>query len=231
MRQAQESEIIRLSMHIRNGKPIQSFKAQNKEVMIISKKDLQDNMLLWADQILCATNRTRASLNAKMRQLKEFSDQPQVNDKIINLHNEWDLLSTKFNPLTNGIIGNLQEYNIKEVEYPPFLRGEKFSIPIGIGTMTGDEDEIFEIMFDYNELIKGTPSLTRAEEYALYKSGKYPIPLHMNYGYAITTWKAQGSEYPKVILFAENWPNETDLRRRFLYTGITRAQSNVLVVI
>ena len=49
MRQAQESEIIRLSMHIREGKPLLTFPAANEQVMIIRRPELTVPMLTWAD--------------------------------------------------------------------------------------------------------------------------------------------------------------------------------------
>ena len=63
MRQAQESEIIQLSMAIRENRPIEIF--QGKEVQILNKEELNTGMLTWADQILVATNATRVSINAK----------------------------------------------------------------------------------------------------------------------------------------------------------------------
>jgi hypothetical protein len=51
MRQAQESEIIRLSMHVREGKPLYTFPKSNinQEVMIIRPFEVTDGMMLWAD--------------------------------------------------------------------------------------------------------------------------------------------------------------------------------------
>lgn len=49
MRQAQESEIIRLSMHIRERKPLMTFPVANEQVMIINKNELTIPMLTWAD--------------------------------------------------------------------------------------------------------------------------------------------------------------------------------------
>lgn len=109
MRQAQESEIIRLSMHVRQGKPIATFPCKNEEVMIVDALEVTDSMLTWADQILCATNRNKNKLNAQLRSIYNFDVAPQLNDKVINLHNEWDIISSHKNPLTNGIIGKIQE--------------------------------------------------------------------------------------------------------------------------
>ena len=67
VRQAQESEIIKLSMEIRSGKSLIPFKG--KQVQIIGRSELTDGMLLWADQIICAKNTTRKQINNRVREL------------------------------------------------------------------------------------------------------------------------------------------------------------------
>lgn len=47
MRQAEDSEIIRLSMDIREYKPIELMDGSN--VKILNKEDLSTGMLTWAD--------------------------------------------------------------------------------------------------------------------------------------------------------------------------------------
>ena len=49
MRQAQDSEIIRLSMWIREGKPINLFPCSNQQVMIVKPRDVVTGMYEWAD--------------------------------------------------------------------------------------------------------------------------------------------------------------------------------------
>ena len=49
MRQALDSEIIRFSMWIREGKSIASYPTENKEVMIVHQNELNAGMLIWAD--------------------------------------------------------------------------------------------------------------------------------------------------------------------------------------
>lgn len=234
MRQAQESEIIRLSMHIREGKPLMTFPVANEQVMIINKNELTIPMLTWADQILCSTNRTRNTINQKMRAAYGYDPtSPQVGDKIINLHNEWELLSNHDNPLTNGVIGTIKEMETQNWNYPYWLRNEKLSVPIITATISGDEEaeEFSMISFDKNELLTGNSSLTGKEEYIITKRLEMPVPLHFNFGYAITVWKAQGSEWNKVLLFQEaGWPRAIDERRKYMYTGITRAVDKLVVV-
>lgn len=235
MRQAQESEIIRLSMHVREGKPIMTFPCAKEQVMIIPRGEVSVSMMTWADQILCATRQTKNSLNQQVRASYGFDpNQPQVGDKIINLHNEWEILSNHENPLTNGVIGSIKEFNVENWNYPYWLRREDLSVPVLTTTIYGDEEgEEFEgLCADYSELFTGKPSLTGKEEYIIYKQIKdKKIPLHFNFGYAITVWKAQGSEWNKVLLFQEpGWPRDPDERRKYMYTGVTRAIDRLVVV-
>lgn len=234
MRQAQESEIIRLSMHVRENKPLNSFPCVNEQVMLIDKRAITGDVLKWADQILCATNRVKNDFNKKLRDLYGFEASPQLNDKIINLHNEWDISSTIGNPLTNGIIGNVKSISYDIWDYPGFIRNTvgKISVPILWITISGDEpdEEFQELPFDYQELISGTPSLTSREEYLILTKVKTAVPLHGNFGYAVTVWKAQGSEWDKVLLYPEpRWPSDPVERRKFLYTGVTRAREKLVV--
>lgn len=67
MRQATESEIIQLTMKIRDNQPIEYMKGT--EVQVIKRSELNTGMLQWADQVLVATNNTRNAINAQMRQL------------------------------------------------------------------------------------------------------------------------------------------------------------------
>lgn len=233
MRQAQESEIIRLSMHVREGKPLLTFPVKNEQVMIFNKRDLDISMLTWANQVLCATNRNKISLNQQMRNAYGFLPEVQLGDKIINVHNEWECCSNKENPLTNGIIGKITQMETVEWEYPYWLRNEKLVVPVLMATISGDEEgeEFSFLPFDYNEIMTGQPSLTGKEEYTIMKRLEMPIPFHANFGYAITVWKAQGSEWSKVLLFQEpGWPRLPDERRKYMYTGITRAVDKLVVV-
>ena len=76
IRQAADSEIIKLSMHLREQLPLSKFKTENKEVMIIKSNQLNGSMCLWADQILCGTNKARNNVNTIIRKLKNFSEKP-----------------------------------------------------------------------------------------------------------------------------------------------------------
>ena len=49
------------------------------------------------------------------------------------------------------------------------------------------------------------------------------------FGYCLTVHKAQGSQWDKVYLFDESFVFRED-RRRWLYTGVTRASEQITVV-
>ena len=111
IRQAQESEIIRLSMHIRQGLPLKTFKAEGKQVQILSKNEIVSGMYDWADQILCATNELRTVINNTVRQNRGYGEEPAIGDKIISLKNHWEDFSLKGDwALTNGAIGTITNF-------------------------------------------------------------------------------------------------------------------------
>ena len=85
MRQEAESEIIQLTMKIRNGEKIDYFKGN--EVWIMPKKDIVDGCLTWADQVICATNKTRIGINDFMRKMNGYEGLPQSGEKMICIRN------------------------------------------------------------------------------------------------------------------------------------------------
>ena len=56
------------------------------------------------------------------------------------------------------------------------------------------------------------------------------IPKEFAYGYAITCWKAQGSEWNKVLILEEAFPYDKMTHQKFLYTAITRAAEKVVLL-
>ena len=233
MRQAQDSEIIRLSMWIREGKPIGTFPCKNEEVMILRKYQLDPEMYDWADQILCATNKNRININNEVRLRQGRGIEPEVGDKIIGLTNHWDFLSTnQLWALTNGTIGTISNYQIIPYLYPPQIYDKEIKF---MYTGMDIEDGRFEaIPIDYNAIITGEQEFTKEQ---LFKINRYAkdyddleAPYNFTYAYAITVHKSQGSEWNKVLLMEENFPSEQIEHRRWLYTGITRATKKLVVI-
>ena len=229
MRQAQESEIIRLTMDIRNNKPIEYFKGN--EIQIISPEEVVDGMYSWADQIITATNRKRMEINNYMRAAAGRGAEPEVGDKVIACRNCWDITDIMGdNALVNGTIGYIQEAQMIDKKYPlynvPTIKLLKTQL------LTLDEDLFEDVMIDLKALSKGEKSLTSQQEYMIARrpSLKAQMPIEFNYGYAITCHRAQGSEWDKVLVFEENFPFDKEEHARWLYTACTRPSQKLVLV-
>ena len=53
---------------------------------------------------------------------------------------------------------------------------------------------------------------------------------YLDFGYAISCHKSQGSGWDKVLVFDEGFGFDADIKRRWLYTAITRAKKEILIV-
>lgn len=234
MRQALDSEIVRFSMWIREGKSLASYPVENKEVMIVPRGGRTDAMLEWADQILCATNRERHALNTRMRQLKGFGPTPELGDKIINLSNHWNFCSSNIMnpiPLTNGSIGIITDLQSSKIIIPSYIY-EKKEIPILYTSMIDEDgEEYLDIPADYNFFINNEKTLTGRQEFLLRKKKDLPEPPYdVTYGYSITVHRAQGSEWNKVLIQEEYFPSDSNTHARWLYSAITRAAKKCVIV-
>jgi len=232
MRQAAESEIIQLSLHIREGKPLSTFKCNGKEVQIFTQKDVVDGMYSWADQIICATNNKRNEINNFVRYKKGFAPEtPSIGDKIISLKNHWDCISSRGDwALTNGAIGEITYFSNRNV-FVPFYISEN---PIEVMTTNmklEDNDNFNQLLLDYKCLTTGVPALSSKQQYQMNNSKMCPdAPYEFAYAYAITCWKAQGSEWNKVLGFEENFPFDKETHKKYLYTLTTRASEKLVLI-
>lgn len=232
VRQAAENEIIQFSMHLRDSRPIATYNCQNRNVMILNKWQFTDNIYQWADMIICATNDKRKEINAHYRELLGFGKEPQIGDKIIGLHNEWDFTAEGHDeiPLTNGTIGTIikmEKYNIHTFSYI-----YDKPIPVLKVDMKAEDGHIFkDIVLDYIELTTGVPELTNEQKFLMSKNKKSPQPpFSFNYAYCLSAHKSQGSEWPRVVFVEEKWPTQYDLRKKLLYTAATRCSQNLVVI-
>lgn len=228
MRQAEESEIIRLTMNIREGKPIQY--QRGNEVQVVSPDDVVSGMYDWADQIICATNKKRLDINTYMRAAAGRGELPEDGDKIIACRNCWDIIDTTGeNALVNGTIGYLDGLVFGTQEYPIYGFPTVPVIRTGLRTDDGGFDEI---MLDQQALMTGKKFLTPEQEYQIYRraSLKGLEPIEFNYGYAITCHRAQGSEWEKVLVFEESFPFDKEEHARWLYTACTRPSEKLVLV-
>jgi exodeoxyribonuclease-5 len=231
MRQAMDSEIIRFSMWVREGRPIAQFPAKNEQVMLIKPEEVTIGMYNWADQVLCATNKTRQDINNVIRQSRGFGPEPQIGDKVISLKNHWDFFSNKKSPLTNGTIGTIQNLNKSYIVAPFWI--SKTTIPVINANILMDEDEdLFNgICMDYTALKTGKMFLNEQQIYKLDRAKGYPdSPFEFAYAYAITCHKSQGSEWNRVVVCEEYFPTVIEEHKRWVYTAATRASEKLVFV-
>lgn len=230
MRQEAESEIIQLTMKIREGKPIDFFSGEN--VQVIQKEQLNTGMLLWADQILTATNQKRLNINAQVRALLDKGPEPEDGDKVICLRNYWDDFSMNGDPMVNGTIGTLTNVFRTWREVPKYAKCEVDKFDVICGDFVTDDGIYCMTEIDRMMLMTGMKCCDWRVAYKLGRlKNKYGeiVPKEFAYGYAITCHKAQGSEWDKVLVLEESFPFDKKEHARWLYTACTRASEKLLL--
>jgi len=233
MRQEEDSEIIQLTMKIRNQEPIDYF--NGNEVKIIPYSALNTGVLQWGDQILTATNAKRQAINNQMRALQGRTGEPVDGDKIICLRNYWDDSSLNGDALINGTIGILQNSFQTWREIPRFVQSDikKFDVLVG-DLVVPETNDVYQMTeMDRQMIITGEKCCDWRLSYKLGKlRPKYGeiVPKEFTYAYAITTHKSQGSEWPKVVVLEEKFPFDKIEHARWLYTACTRASEKLVLV-
>lgn len=220
MRQDADSEIVDLTLKIRENKTLPLFKGA--DVQVLPKSEFKPSMLFWANQVICGKNETRNKLNLTMRKMKYGKDTtyaPIEGDKIICLKNSWDTCNGLKEPLVNGMIGTAS--NIWEVE--SFYYGIVYMGDFIPETSTSQCENFNNLMIDRDLLLTGNPSriLVRNKTRIKYLQ-------QFDYGYAITCHKSQGSQWDNVLVFEETL--RSDWHARWLYTAATRASKKLIVI-
>ena len=235
MRNDEDSGILYVANAIRTGESLDY--GSYGEVEIIPREDLTDEICYEVDQILTAKNVTVNNINTFYRYniLNKRTRFPENKEKLICLKNNWSLEIYEngiYQNLVNGLIGqvdNINNLNSKSrydrIDFKPlFLDKASFN---GI-TM----DELY-----FSDNIKNDNELYN--NYEKYKSILYNrknilknMGIKINkftYGYCITVYKAQGSEFNKVLYIDEMMNRKTYYNH--LYTAITRAKEKLYLVI
>lgn len=229
MRQAQDSEIIRLTMDIRAHKPLQL--SAGSEVKIVTPQEFfVPNFLQWADQIICAKNTTRTMINNQMREAKYgegVCDLPQEGDKVICLQNNWNVVNAPGDALVNGLGGIIK--NIRPNHFLNPCVGDCVMADFYPDIYDDELGMFLDVPMDKNMFIEQKPSENRFNPKAIVP--KELKPEQFDYGYSITCHKAQGSEWDKVIVFEEFMRGDNaESHARWLYTAATRAAKQLIIV-
>jgi exodeoxyribonuclease-5 len=205
-RQAAENPILRLADQIRRGKrlPRAGYRAGGGALQITEDSGDPDAF----DVTLVGRNETRRRQNRAMRHHFGFARRsqrqvlPQPGETLCCLHNDYRVRDAVFN-------GSL--WHVKNVE--PY--DHDGNLPILRLTLINE----------YSETVVRVPEECFTEgNFEFYRGLQ-----QFDYGYALTTHKAQGSEWSNVRLFNEAGYFRRDAQR-WLYTGITRARSQLTIV-
>jgi exodeoxyribonuclease-5 len=203
-RQAQDDPIVRLSMQVRAGEPIEP--GDYGQTQVVRRAALDPQRVKQADQVLVGRNVTRRAYNTRMREHRGFDGPlPAAGDKLVCLRNN------RKKGLFNGALWSVKE------------RGGRKS-----GIMT------LRLMPDDDSGMRGIKVSVRPECFSggiedIDWQRRKPYD-EFDYGYVLTVHKAQGSQWDDVVLFDESFAFQ-DSRERWLYTGITRAAKKLTVVV
>jgi exodeoxyribonuclease-5 len=201
-RQAENDPIIRLSMLVRAGETLQLQRDGDTEVL--ERDTLDPERVLEADQILVGRNHTRRAYNNRLRLRRGLDGNlPWAGEKLVCLRNN------KRKGLLNGGLFQVAERGRASPIIKLTLRPEEtataraFKVSVRPECFVGGiEDLAWDMRKRYDEF---------------------------DFGYVLTVHKAQGSEWDDVVLFDES-AAFAESRRRWLYTGITRAAKRLTVV-
>jgi len=224
IRQENGSPIISLSHNIIKTGHI-NMSGTNDAVKFMKKSDVTiHNIQGLADVILTGTNKMRTQFNNLMRAAKHITTQHAVEtETIMCVRNSCDLNGNyvangerfrvqSFSEIKNATIGGYGKKN-KVIPYREYLI-EKADYKNVVWIVVNVPEECWE-----NEHM-------RHEDFIL----NCPVPFcFFTFGYAMSVWKACGSEFDSVLFFDEDVGYFVD-RTRFRYTAVTRAKQNLIVV-
>ncbi|GGA52274.1 ATP-binding protein [Nitratireductor aestuarii] len=204
-RQARDNPILRLALDVREGREVDY--GEYGEARVISRNEINSDIVTSADQVLVGTNRTRRRYNQRLRDLRGFDAlYPQAGDKLVCLRND---------PAKGLLNGSLWKV----------MTSSRETVKPGINLLVTPEEDDPDRGVAKIKLLKAAFDEPDAEIPWQTKK-RYD---DFDYGYALTVHKAQGSQWNEVVLFDESFAFR-DTRARWLYTAITRAAERLTIV-
>lgn len=213
-RQARGSPIIEVSIHARESGNIPS--KQFGEAVVkhtpgtFEYEEVSRNLLENYTNdtlILCGYNSTRNKINQYVRNaLGFYLSEPQTGDRVICLRNNHE------KGIYNGMLGTINNIgSLDEKWYQAEINMDELDKPYF--------GKIFKPQFNSPEPFNFTKDRIKAGGGDLF-----------DFGYALTVHKAQGSQSARVVLFEERFKQMDEKQwKRWLYTGVTRAEEELYV--
>lgn len=229
-RQAADNPIITLAHHIRAGGRIQAARMTPGDTRVRQAKSAVDALTMLGGKdavaaevlnigLICGKNSTRVRLNEAIRKLLGYSGNvPDPGEILIALRN--------FPPVFNGLRGRF--------EGPTSPNG--YSDTNKFGAFKGrvvfpDDNLIIDGEINYHQFgVEKTFSMTSDIPSAIKPSNWRQAGLLFDYGYAITCHKSQGSQYTQTVVLTNDLFGDSEFRKRWLYTAVTRASERLILI-
>lgn len=208
-RQAADNPIIKLATTIREGGKVAD--GEYGESSKRARSDVDTGFLAGADQVITGTNKLRRALNLRIRKhLGYTAPYPQEGEKLVCLKNNHNI------GLLNGVICRADTDAILDEEDEALgvdISCEGVKLP----ALAVDPEPFQAYQPGYEELLTDSRLLGQGN------GGE-----QFDWGYAMTVHKAQGSQWPHVVLVDDRFGHwDPKMRRQWLYTAVTRAQDKV----
>ena len=179
---------------------------QYGESAVVTPREFKDEHEITSfDQVLVGRNKTRKDYNARMREIYGRSSRfPEPSERMVCLKNDRE------KKIFNGGM-----FTVESVTPAPEDKG------IHMTVRSQDDPDLPAVdVFTREEIITGA----RAPHHSELRGTQ-----QFTYGYALTVHKSQGSQWPKVMIKDEAFGSSQE-RRQWLYTAITRAAEQVVIV-
>jgi exodeoxyribonuclease-5 len=202
-RQAADNPILQFATLARQGQVIPW--GSLGDAMKIRRDAVTDEWLAQAGQILTGKNETRRDLNQRVRKQLGFEGQyPCRKERMVMLMND----------RRSGILNGTQAI----IASPPDVFGD-----IMYQDIVYEKKLVRGMAFDA-QIFRGIDPKASATQ-------DNRRIMQMDFGYAMTVHKSQGSQWESVVLWDDGFAKrEQDTRNKWLYTAITRAEKKLTIV-
>lgn len=212
-RQAKDNPILQIATHLRESHILPKIAVPE---IVITNVEPPIGQIAEFGQTICGYHTTRRRLNNNLRKFWGFDELPQgKGEKIINLKNDHTL------GIMNGEMMTLVD--VVHDDHNMFFKGTPADL---------DTQAVLGGHFAHSQLIYNGHFFDAVQ----YVNGRADMDwreraeaTELDWGYAITCHKSQGSEWDTVFVKDDGFGRSAEDRRRWLYTAITRARNQVYV--